>query len=365
MTLHESVVNLHSHTPYSDGTLYHAAIAEAALNAGLDMVCVTDHNVWVDGVEGYYPRGALDDRTVLLTVSEELHDPTRQPQKNHLLVYNANCELARHTEHPQTLIDTARAAGGLTFLAHPCDAPGRALPTEHPLDWVNWEVTGYTGLEIWNYMTDFARHLNSPTSLRYVFNPELVVDGPAPATLQRWDALTAAGQRVVGIGSADAHGTEYQLGRIRRVVFPYEFLFRQVNTHILTTEPLSRANAAADKAALFGALGRGQCFVGYDGLASTRGFRFSAATEHGAAHMGEVVLNKHGVTLQILSPRPARLRLLAGGQEVGVWQDKENATYTVPAGAAGVFRAEAHLHFKGRWRGWIYSNPIYIQAPTP
>lgn len=363
MTLYESVVNLHCHTPYSDGTLYHADIARAALAAGLDMVGVTDHNVWVGGVEGYYPRGALDGHTALLTVGEELHDQTRQPQKNHLLAYNVNAELAPHTACPQRLIDTARAAGGLTFLAHPCDAPGRALPTEHPLDWVNWEVTGYTGLEIWNYMTDFARHLHSPASLRYVFNPELVVDGPAPATLRRWDALTTAGQRVVGIGNADAHGTEYQLGRIRRVVFPYDFLFRQVNTHILTPEPLSRADFAADKARLFHALSHGHCFVGYDGLASARGFRFSAATEQGPANMGDAALNRTGVTLQILSPRPARLRLLANGSEVGVWQDKENAAYTVPAGAAGVFRAEAHLHFKGRWRGWIYSNPIYIQAP--
>jgi len=35
------------HTPYSDGALYHADLAQVALEAGLDFICVTDHNVYV------------------------------------------------------------------------------------------------------------------------------------------------------------------------------------------------------------------------------------------------------------------------------------------------------------------------------
>ena len=63
----EYVANLHMHTPYSDGEWYHADIAAAAAKAGVDVICVTDHNVWVDGPERYY---AFGDRRVLVLVGE-------------------------------------------------------------------------------------------------------------------------------------------------------------------------------------------------------------------------------------------------------------------------------------------------------
>jgi len=37
--------------------------------------------------------------------------------------------------------------------------------------------------------------------------------------------------------------------------------------------------------------------------------------------------------------------------------------YSLPAGYGGVFRVEAAIPFKGRPRGWIYSNPIYVRPP--
>ena len=55
--MHEIVVNLHMHTRYSDGSGSHKDIAQAAIKAGLDAVIVTDHNVLVQGLEGYYRVG--------------------------------------------------------------------------------------------------------------------------------------------------------------------------------------------------------------------------------------------------------------------------------------------------------------------
>jgi predicted metal-dependent phosphoesterase TrpH len=81
---HEYVGNLHTHTRYSDGHGSHEDIALAAIEAGLDFVIVTDHNVWVEGMDGYR---YLDRQRVLLLTGEEIHDQAREPQKNHLLVY--------------------------------------------------------------------------------------------------------------------------------------------------------------------------------------------------------------------------------------------------------------------------------------
>ncbi len=55
--MHELVVNLHMHTIFSDGRGTHKDIAKAALKARLDAVIVTDHNVLVNGSEGFYSEG--------------------------------------------------------------------------------------------------------------------------------------------------------------------------------------------------------------------------------------------------------------------------------------------------------------------
>jgi hypothetical protein len=359
MSLTELVCNFHMHTPYSDGEWYHAAIAQAALNAGLDVICVTDHNIWVDGLERYY---AQDGRQLLLLVGEEVHDQTRQPQKNHLLVLGASTELAGCALRPQELIDAAAAANGLTFLAHPVDPPAPLFP-DGDLSWVTWEIDGYTGLELWNYMTSFKALLTSRSAaLRYAFNPELGITAPLPALLKRWDELLSLGQRLVAIGGADAHGHEYHASGLRRVLFPYEFLFRQINTHVLVDDAPT-GDVAADRRQVLAALAAGHCFVAYDGAAPARGFRFSANSDHGTLLMGDEVINRSGLTLQAAAPALGSLRLLRDGVEIGRWDNQSHCSHTVPIGEHGVYRVEIHIQFKGRLRGWIYSNPIYVRPP--
>lgn len=354
----ELVGNFHMHTPYSDGEWYHAAIAQAALRAGLDVICVTDHNVLVQGLEGYYTEG---DKRLLMLVGEEIHDQGRYPQKNHLLTFGVPTELAPHAPEPQGLIDAINAENGLAFLAHPHDGDA-PLFNEPGLNWVNWEVTGYTGIELWNYMTDFKSLLTSrAAALRYAFNPELGVSGPVPATLQKWDELTRAGQRVVAIGNADAHGTEYRFGTLRRVIFPYEFLFRQVNTHLLVETPLS-GDLEADRTLVWNALRHGHCFVAYDGAAPAKGFRFTAHTARGQHLLGDEVPTRGGVTLQIVVPRKARVVLRHDGQPIAEWHDQTHLSHTIVGGETGVFRVEVYLSYQGRERGWIYSNPVYVRG---
>ena len=102
MPMHEIVVNLHMHTPYSDGHGSHAEIAQAGLRAGLDAVIVTDHNVLVQGMEGYHREGG---KQLLVLVGEEIHDQGRDPQKNHMLVIGAGRELAHLAREPIDAVD--------------------------------------------------------------------------------------------------------------------------------------------------------------------------------------------------------------------------------------------------------------------
>jgi hypothetical protein len=353
--MHELAINLHMHTTFSDGRGTHDEIARAAMRAGLDAVIVTDHNVWVNGPEGVYKDG---DRRVLLLVGEEIHDQARDPQKNHLMVFGAGRELATQAYDPQRLLEAVQAANGLAFLAHPVDPAAPAF-NETDISWVDWDVQGYTGLELWNSMSEFKGHLKTILhAIYFALSPLEVARGPFPAALRRWDDLLADGRRVVAVGGSDAHAMLARLGPLRKVLFPYEFHFRCINTHLLVPRPLN-GDVFEDRRMILEALRQGHAFIGYDLPAPTRGFRFTAQGQDGLAHMGDEVHCGHGVTLQVRLPRRTECRLVKNGKPVKVWRNRENCTYITSE--PGVYRVEAYIPFRGRRRGWIFSNPIYVR----
>ncbi len=353
--MHEIVVNLHMHTTYSDGTGSHDDIGQAALTAGLDAVIVTDHNVLVQGVERYYKQGP---KRALLLVGEEIHDQARLPQKSHLLVFNAGRELATYAANPQRLIDAVRQEGGLCFLAHPFE---RAAPSIHEtaITWDDWHVNGYTGIELWNGLSEIKDHI--PTKLHalfYALFPELIAHAPHPETLSKWDELLAAGKRVVAVGGSDAHALKLKAGPLRRTVFPYTFHFRTINTHLYLAAPLS-GDLAADKKLIYDALASGHAFVGYDLPASTRGLMRAIHTEDGTGIMGDELTLDGSFTLQVHTPQNARIRLIRNGQVIKQVENRQVLTHITTE--PGVYRAEAYRPYMGKMRGWIFSNPIYVR----
>src|SRR5689334_8355807 len=353
--MHEIVVNLHMHTRYSDGTGTHKDIAEAAIKTGLDAVIVTDHNVLVQGVEGYYRVGRS---RVLLLIGQEVHDQDRNPQKNHLLVLNANRDVSTLADDPQTLINRVAEAGGLSFIAHPRDPEAPAFH-ETDISWEAWEVHGYTGIELWNGLSELKTVLHSKLhGAFYAFFPQFIGHSPIFETLQRWDDLLADGRRVVAIGGSDAHALHMHMGPLRRVIFPYEFHFRAVNTHLFISQPLT-GDVPTDKKMIYEALAAGRCFIGYDLPASTRGFVFKARGLEQSAIMGEEISSRRGVTLQAHLPDPAEIRLLRDGKPIGIWRDSQACALSVSE--PGAYRVEAWKNYLGTRRGWIFSNPIYVR----
>ncbi len=357
--MHEYVGNMHMHTPYSDGEAYHTDIAKAARTAGLDFIIVTDHNLYVTGVEGYY--GDAESDYVLLLTGEEIHDRERLPQVNHLLVYNAGQELVQHAADPQRLIDAVNAAGGLCFLAHPSDKDVPMLPPDGDairIPWVDWQVTGYTGLEVWNYMACWKDTLASlRVAYQALFRPEDAVIGPRVETLARWDALLAEGQRVVGIGNSDAHGSILDFGVFKHTLFPYDFLFHCVNTHIFTPTALS-GDVAFDADMIYAALAAGRAFVSYDLIGDAHGFRFSAQGGEGGVEMGGDIRLGAGVTLQAKPPERAHVKIIRHGEVV--WEDERADAVVYTAREPGAYRVEVWREYRGKLRCWILSNPIYI-----
>jgi hypothetical protein len=356
--VYEYTGNLHVHTTYSDGAKPHSVVAAAAIKAGLDFLVFTDHNVWVGGVEGMYQNHSGG--KVLVLTGEEVHNMMRKPQRNHLLVYGAGQELAAEAQDqpPQHLLDAVNAAGGIAFIAHPIDRTVN-WAGEDTYSWVDWDISGYVGIELWNYMSavkNMIRH-NPVTGIRNIFTPRSAMVGPDPETLKLWDDLLMQGQRVAITGNADAHATVMTAGPLRKVVYPYEFLFRCVNTHVLLDTPLTE-DWVADSAALYRAIAQGHAFVGYGIPGDPRGFRYEALREEEVTGiMGDSVALSDFDTLRIASPSPARLKLLLNGEVVA---EREGDSLTYKPLVPGAYRVEAWKRYRRRERGWIFSNPIYI-----
>ena len=343
---YEVAGNLHMHTPYSDGAWYHDQIAQAASQAGLDFIAVTDHNLWVQGPQGYH-------HNVLVLVGQEVHHTRGQPQVNHLLIYGAEAELSQCAAHPQQLIDAARERGGLTFIAHPFDYALKFMH-EPGIPWIDWDVQGYAGLEIWNYMSEFkARLPHRLAAVYYAFFPQRAIRGPFKETLKRWDEMLASGAHVVGFGNSDAHAFTLALGPIKRVIFPYDYLFRCVNTHLLLEEGLT-SDVEYDKYLIYSALEKGSGWIGYDLLGPTKGFSFKARSASESATIGQELRRAGAVNFDVEVPLPAKIQVVRAGYGVVARQNGTRLKFiSVDAGA---YRVEAYRQGKG----WIFSNPIYV-----
>lgn len=351
--MNEFVINLHIHTPYSDGSGSHHEIAKAAIDAHLDALIITDHNVLVKDVSRYVHNNG--EKTLLL-VGEEVHDQSRSPQKNHLLVFGISDEVAPFASNPQELINHVKSNGGLSFIAHPND-PALNIFNETDISWEDWNINGFTGIELWNGLSELKTMVkNKLDAIIYAFFPELVALGPLPETIQIWETLLKKGQRVVAIGGSDSHALPMRLGPIRRTIFPYRFHFSTINTHLLSRSSLT-GNREIDSKIIYHSLASGNVFVGNDLPGSTKGFRFSAQSMGNEAIMGDEIELKGIVTLQVHTPGKAQTSLIRNGKVIKK-SNHENLVYTT--NEPGIYRVEVHRNYLGKKRCWIFSNPIYV-----
>lgn len=345
---HEYVGNIHLHTTYSDGSISLPDLITAAQQAGLDYLIPTDHDIYVPNRDGWY------DATLLL-LGEEVHVGQHEQPGNHYLVLGAEQEVADKAENTQALINHVRALGGLGFIAHPFE---RAAPRfdQEAIPWLDWDVTGYTGISLWNYMSEFKTYLTSVmAALLSIHWPKAVIRGPFGETVRQWDRLSQQRHTPI-IGTSDAHGIPYKWGPLRGLILPYPYVLRTINTHILTPTPLT-GDIDIDKHLVYKALANGNSFVGYDLLGDSRGFRFLARNSQRIASMGETIELDSQVALQVNVPSPATLTLWRNGQTITTTHGQELVFQTQQR---GIYRVQACKRYLGRTRSWVLSNPIEV-----
>lgn len=344
--MYDCVGNIHIHTRYSDGSGSIPEIAESAERAGLDFIIITDHHhLKGNSEEGYYGK-------VLVLVGGEFN-----LEQNHYLGIDIREAVPACDEDPQQVVDGVRNQGGIGFLAHPFEIGSPVYKNGKTYPWADWRVTGFTGIDIWSYLSQWRDGVSGiPKGFYLYFNPhQAFKQGPLKAVLKKWDELLQE-RMVVGIGCSDAHAIKINLGPWQPVISDYYLCFRCINTHLVLKERLS-GDFIRDKARIRQALQTGKCFVGYDFFKSTKGFRFVADPGGRLVHMGERTPAK-GTTLQVDTPYKAKVILVRDGRR---YMQNIGQRHRFAQLKPGIYRVEVY-HRRGLgYRAWIFSNPIFLE----
>jgi len=347
--MYEYIGALHMHSIFSDGSGKVEDIAYYADEAGLDFIILTDHNTLRALKEGYQKWYGK----TLLLVGCEIND---KQNKNHYLAFNVT-ETYSTRLSAKEYVKRIKDAGGIGFLAHPHEK--RTHMIEHPpYPWTEWDTKDFTGIEIWNHMSEWMENLTEENKYRSFLHPLKTIEAPPAETLKIWDELNQE-RIVVGLGGVDAHAHKYNLlGFLEVEIFPYKVLFRSIRTHIFTDKRIKRENTPVGietaKKLIYKALEEGKCFIANDYHAGSKGFQFFAEAQSKRYCMGESPQFSPDMKIMVKLPGDkAEIRIIRNGK---VYARTEAKEFEMKVKSKGVYRAE--IYFQGN--AWIFSNPIRV-----
>jgi hypothetical protein len=239
----------------------------------------------------------------------------------------------------------------------------------YPNEFQGWEDS-YDGIEIYNVFTNskrinrFVAFFDALWSHRSY--PDLVfanyLQRPTDS-IKKWDELLSHSKLVavagndshsnVGISLNDSSGNEL----VGFKLDPYETSFHLVRVHVLIPRGKS-----LDANSLIDAVRAGHCFIGFDLLGDTSGFRVEARNSSAIRIQGDEIPFRNETYLKVTLPVSSRLVVFQNG---GVVLDEAGVTSKeIKVTERGVYRVEAYLSQSGQSPGeqpWIISNPIYVR----
>lgn len=348
--LYEYVGAIHMHSVFSDGSAEANEIALIANEVGLDFISLTDHNTLralKEGFEKFYGN-------TFLMVGCEIND---KENKNHYLAFGID-EVFSTRLPAKEYVKRIKENGGIGFLAHPLEK--RSSMKEHPpYPWIEWDTNDFTGIEIWNHMSEWMENLTEQNKYQSFMHPLRTIISPTKEIFELWDRLSLE-RKVVGIGGVDAHAHKINLlGFFEVEVFPYKVLFKSIRTHILSTEKIvinsSAETITKTKQIILNALKEGKCFVSNFYQGDAKGFKFEICCNDKVFTMGDKVKLSNDLFLNVVVPEKiATIKIIHNGKEIFSVKD---SSAELKVSSEGIYRAEVWNESKG----WIFSNHIRVE----
>ncbi len=339
----EAVGCIHMHSVYSDGTEPIEVIADYADELGLDYIMISDHMTLKpleDGMERWFG-------STLALIGYEINDAD---DNNHYLAFGLRSEVNRHLPAIE-YVKQVKENGGLGIIAHPDEK--RDLMIEHPpYPWTAWESNDFTGIEVWNGLSEWMEGLTHLNMLYRFLHPRKSLIAPVRETVNRWDALNKH-RAIVAVGGVDAHAHHHKVfGLIPVRIFHYKVHFKTIRTHILTDQAWNKGgDIETHKNIVYDALRNTRVFISNYRNGNAYGFRFWAEYGENTVEMGETVNYSGKARLYVNLPERADVIIFKNGVKTDVANAKE-AEFEIEA--PGIFRVEVHKKRKA----WIFSNHI-------
>ncbi len=336
---------LHMHTPDSDGTKTHEEVAEIASEVGLDFLIFTDHMTLKSRKNQQRFHGS-----VLVIVGYEHNDPA---DKNHYLLLDSPAVYDPKFS-AREYVAAGYKDGALGIIAHP-DEVRPESGRYPPYQWNDWSAEGYTGIELWNQMSEWMERLSAAGflgKLVLLFSPRKFMKAPPDASLRRWDELNQK-RTVVGVAGVDAHGFPYRLGPKKLTIFPYKVHFRSLQTHILLKASLDESYDTA-RSQLLAGLRSANVYFSNRRWGDASGFQFLAHSAGQTVIAGQRLKYQSDAQIEVSVPRISEIRLIRNGEQCASQQTKRAI---FPITRSGLYRVEARRGGKG----WIFSNHIRIE----
>lgn len=340
---------LHVHTKHSDGTGTVENVAAAARRAGIDFVAVNDH-AHMSRALNREEEDFYGDVFVMMDLEVGV-------RYHHYLAFDCRRMPRWDLAGGQEIIDEVKAAGGFGFLAHPFE---KGMPLEGfvAYTWNDLDVTGFTGVCIWNFSSRWKERIAGVASgLLFIAFKSIFLKGPGRRTMDFWDR-SCAGRRVVALGGADAHHKRYGFGPFGIRPLTYDYLLGAITVHILSDVPFPKQPGQARRV-ICRALREGSLFVANDRIGPSRGFRFYYEPDEGPrCQMGEEAVFRPG-RIYVEVPLEGEIRLFRDGSPV---ESVRGASLRRRVDVPGVYRVEVHRRV-GLFgaRPWIFSNPVYLR----
>jgi hypothetical protein len=334
---------IHIHTVHSDGTGTVEEVAQAAKEAGLSWIVITDHNN-MDAQEGFY-----DD--VCVIVGEEISPD----DSNHYIALDIKQTISPDL-HPRDFVQAVKNQGGFGFIAHPDESVDRQ--NSYPaLRWTDWGMKNFGGIEIWNYMSDWVDYYNADVpqeALKALLFRNNILSGPTKQTMRWWDELNSETTDIIpAIGGVDVHAMEFQKSFLKLKIFPYKTTFDTVTNFLHFDEALP-SDFASKKRAILGALKNGQNIIVNRTWARKSKYPiFYVQNGYKKAFSGGAIELDAYTKLMVKLPQKAEIKIIYEGQLV--WQT-ETDNLEFDKLDKGKYRLEAHYQGKP----WIFSNPILL-----
>lgn len=333
----------HIHSIHSDGTGSIEEIALAAKRAGLSWIIITDHNN-MDAKEGYYEG-------VTVIVGEEISPDT----ENHYLALGIKEPISCNMPASEYIYQT-KSQGGIGFVAHPDEQTNRQ--NSYPaLRWTDWNLRGFDGIELWNYMSDWVDGYNAKDiaqSIKSLLFRNNVLTGPTPNTLKWWDELNnETAQIIPAIGGVDVHAMKFKKKFLEVEIFPYKDCFDTITNFLHFDEELPN-NFQERKQAILHALKEGRNIIANRvWMSKDKIPLFLAQNASKKVFSGQKIELDEYTSLITKIPKRAEIRLFYDGQLI--WNEDTNYLEFNKLDK-GKYRLE--IYYQNR--PWIFTNPILI-----